>query len=537
MMNQTQTEALSFNGLGIAPTLLDILAQLNYSTPTPIQLQSIPTSLEGKDLVGIAQTGTGKTLAFGIPMLQLLATNKGKGLVVLPTRELALQVDEALRTIGNKIGLRTAVLIGGEAFGRQTHALRRNPHIIVATPGRLNDHTKRGTLKLNEVKILVLDEADMMLDMGFLPQIKEILKLVPKERQTMLFSATMPNQIMKIATEYMALPIRIEVAPAGTAAENVEQEIIVIDRESKFPQLKKILAETKGSVLMFCRTKHSVKNLTLKIKNAGFSATEIHSNRSLVQRRAALNGFKLGQFRVLVATDIAARGIDVKGIELVINYDLPENSEDYVHRIGRTARAGKSGKAISFALPNQMRDIKDIERLIKKTLSITRANGGPLDPASMKQASARATLENYVEGRARGRGRSGSRMGGRNDARSANRGSGNRIDSHTNSRMYHSPTKETGQKPYQAHAKPGRSSDKRDGKPVHGFVSKSPNSFGAKSGKPGGYGQRFKKDYEDNSHASVENSPDRYNPFNKKRKSSSRPFGKWGKKKTYNKYL
>lgn len=382
MTKTTQPEALSFNGLGIAPKLLDILAELDYSTPTPIQIQSIPTSLEGKDLVGIAQTGTGKTLAFGIPMLQLLATNKGLGLVVLPTRELAVQVDESLRLIGKKIGLRTAVLIGGEAMGRQLNNLRRNPHIIIATPGRLVDHAMRRSVNLKNVKILVLDEADMMLDMGFLPQIKEILKLVPKERQTMLFSATMPTQIMKIATEYMALPIRIEVAPAGTAAENVEQEIFVIDRDSKFGQLKKTLTETKGSVLIFARTKHSVKNLCQKLVEAGFTAAEIHSNRSLGQRREALNGFKLGSYRVLVATDIAARGIDVKGIELVVNYDLPENSEDYVHRIGRTGRAGQKGKAISFALPNQSRDVRDIERLINKTLNITKIASDPNAPKS-----------------------------------------------------------------------------------------------------------------------------------------------------------
>jgi ATP-dependent RNA helicase RhlE len=208
----------------------------------------------------------------------------------------------------------------------------------------------------------------------------------------MLFSATMPNQIMKIASEYMALPIRIEVAPSGTAAENVEQEIIVIDREGKFGQLKKILTETKGSVLIFARTKHSVKNLTQKIRQADFSAAEIHSNRSLPQRREALNGFKLGQYRILIATDIAARGIDVKGIELVVNYDLPENSEDYVHRIGRTGRAGKSGKAISFALPSQSRDVRDIERLIKKTLNITKissdlnARRQPLDVGGQRGA-------------------------------------------------------------------------------------------------------------------------------------------------------
>ncbi|PIV51722.1 hypothetical protein CO115_01420 [Candidatus Falkowbacteria bacterium CG_4_9_14_3_um_filter_36_9] len=372
MIETKPQKVYSFNGLGIAPRILEILTELGYLTPTPIQWQSIPASLAGKDLVGIAQTGTGKTLAFSIPMIQLLAVRKGRGLVVLPTRELALQVDEHLKIIGGKIGLRTAVLIGGEPIGKQLNALKRKPHIIIATPGRLVDHAQRRTVNLMDVKILILDEADMMLDMGFLPQIKEILKLVPKQRQTMLFSATMPNQIIKIASEYMALPTRIEVAPSGTAAENVEQEIIVIDRESKFGYLKRILAETKGSVLIFARTKHSVKKLAQKIGQAGFSAAEIHSNRSLGQRRMALNGFKLGQYRILVATDIAARGIDVKEIELVINYDLPEKSGDYVHRIGRTGRAGKSGKAISFVLPGQLKNVREIERLISKTLKINK---------------------------------------------------------------------------------------------------------------------------------------------------------------------
>lgn len=368
----TKQGALSFNGLGIAPKLLEILTELGYQSPTPIQTQSIPVSLERKDIVGIAQTGTGKTLAFGVPMIQLLAIHKGMGLVVLPTRELALQVDENLKTIGEKIGLRTAVLIGGEPIERQLKVLRKKPHIIIATPGRLIDHTERRSVDLSNVKILVLDEADMMLDMGFLPQIRSVLKLVPKDRQTMLFSATMPSQIIKIASEYMALPTRIEVAPAGTSAEKVEQEIIMIEKEDRLNYLKKILTETKGSVLIFARTKHGVKNLTKKMRLNGFSAAEIHSDRSLGQRQMALKGFKLGQFRILIATDIAARGIDVKEIELVINYDLPEKTGDYVHRIGRTARAGKSGKAISFVLPTQLKNLREIEKLISKTLKINR---------------------------------------------------------------------------------------------------------------------------------------------------------------------
>lgn len=368
-MNKTKEQGtLSFDGLGIAPKLLEILNELGFSHPTPIQAQSIPVSLERKDMVGIAQTGTGKTLAFGIPMLQLLAIHKGTGLVVLPTRELALQVDDNLKKIGEKIGLRTSVVIGGEPINKQLKSLKKKPHIIIATPGRLLDHTERKSVNLSTVKVLVLDEADMMLDMGFLPQIKNILNQIPKERQTMLFSATMPSQIVKIAATYMSLPTRIEVAPAGTSAENVEQEIIVVEKEYKFDYLQDILSKTKGSVLIFMRTKHAVKTLTKKLNNLGFTSAEIHSNRSLGQRQEALEGFKIGKYRILIATDIAARGIDVKEIELVINFDLPEKNGDYVHRIGRTARAGKSGKAISFVMPSQIRTLREIEKLINKTL-------------------------------------------------------------------------------------------------------------------------------------------------------------------------
>ncbi len=372
MINKTQTEATSFNGLGIAPKLLNILTELGFNTPTPIQSQSIPVSLKQKDMVGIAQTGTGKTLAFGVPMIQLLAIHKGKGLVVLPTRELAIQVDESLKIIGKRIGLRTSVIIGGEPIGKQLKSLKKKPHIIIATPGRLIDHAERKTIDLSTTKVLVLDEADMMLDMGFLPQINKILRLVPKERQTMLFSATMPSDIVKIASQHMSLPTRIEVAPAGTSAENVEQELIVVQKEYKIDYLNDILGKTNGSTLIFMRTKHAVRALTKKLINKGFTAAEIHSNRSLGQRQQALEGFKLGKFRILIATDIAARGIDVKGIELVINYDLPEKSGDYVHRIGRTARAGKSGKAISFVLPSQIRNVREIEKLIKKSIKINK---------------------------------------------------------------------------------------------------------------------------------------------------------------------
>ena len=365
-------DSFTFSNLGIAPKILDILQAARFTTPTPIQAKSIPVAMTGKDLVGIAQTGTGKTLAFGIPMIQRLGQTGGRGLVLLPTRELASQVNASLKSIGAPLGLRTAVLIGGESKTPQLKALRSKPHIIVATPGRLIDHIKTHSVNLNDIKILILDEADLMFDIGFAPQIAEILKSVPSDRQTMLFSATMPPAIMTLVTKHMKLPVNIEVAPSGTPAEKVNHEMVVIKRENRIGQLEKILNQYRGSVLIFCRTKHGVKNLTDKIKRMNHTTAEIHSNRSLNQRSAALKAFKNGGVRVLVATDIAARGIDVKGIELVLNFDLPESAEDYVHRIGRTGRAGSTGQAISFVLPNEMREVQKIERIIKKTIPLTK---------------------------------------------------------------------------------------------------------------------------------------------------------------------
>lgn len=387
MVNPTNP---SFEGLGIAPKLFEILQQLKFTVPTPIQFQSIPIAIEGKDVMGIAQTGTGKTLAFGIPMIQRLAQHKGRGLVILPTRELALQVDEALQKIGSRLGLKTSVLIGGEPIHRQIRSLRQNPHIVIGTPGRINDHIEQKTIDLSNVTILVLDEADRMLDMGFEPQIKRILAKVPKQRQTMLFSATMPDQIVRIATSYMATPIRVEVARAGTTVKDVTQEVFFVSREQKVSLLASVLSEHKGSVLVFTRTKFGAKKIAQAVRTMGHTSSEIHSNRSLGQRKEALEGFKIGRYRVLIATDIAARGIDVTGIELVVNYDLPENPEDYVHRIGRTARAGLSGKAVSFATPDQRYDVRSIERLIKITLPIKSAPGNmtmiPRDTTSDRPA-------------------------------------------------------------------------------------------------------------------------------------------------------
>ena len=364
------TQEHTFNGLGIAPKILDILAALKFTVPTPIQYRAIPEGVSGKDVVGVAQTGTGKTLAFGVPLLQRLLSSEGRGLILVPTRELALQVDETLAKIARPLGMRTTVFIGGASMGMQISSLHRDPHIIIATPGRLLDHLAQRTLKLDKVEVIVLDEADRMLDMGFWPQVKKIIAAAPTDRQTMLFSATLSKDIMQLATQHMKLPLRIEVAPAGTTVEKVSQEFFVVRKEDKGRLLEKILGDYAGSTLVFSRTKHGAKRIMRSIAAMGHAAAEIHGNRSLSQRREALEGFKNGRYRVLVATDIASRGIDVKGIELVINYDLPMDSADYVHRIGRTARAGAEGHAISFAEPHQKREIRDIEHLIRKTVPI-----------------------------------------------------------------------------------------------------------------------------------------------------------------------
>ncbi|MCC6563892.1 DEAD/DEAH box helicase [Candidatus Uhrbacteria bacterium] len=359
-----------FYGLGIAPKLLEALDKNKFTEPSPIQQQAIPVALQGEDVIGIAQTGTGKTLAFGIPMIQRLAAVKGRGLVILPTRELALQVEESLQKFGREIGLRTACLIGGASMYHQKQALMRKPHIIVATPGRLIDHLEHRGVDLSNVTVLVLDEADRMLDMGFEPQIRRILQAVPKERQTMLFSATMPAAIVDIANRYMKKPTRVEIARAGTLADKVTQEVYFVSRDEKPLLLEQLLTKFLGTVLVFTRTKHGASKLTRKLKSLNHNSAEIHSDRSLSQRRRALDGFKNGEFRVLVATDIAARGIDVKNIELVVNYDLPDQADDYVHRIGRTGRAGSTGHAISFATPDQKMDVKSIERLIRQQIPI-----------------------------------------------------------------------------------------------------------------------------------------------------------------------
>ena len=361
----------SFAGLGIAPAMLDIIDGMKFKIPTPIQFKAIPIAVEGKDILGIAQTGTGKTLAFGIPMIQLLTQGPGRALILVPTRELALQVDETIRKLGNPFDIRSVIVIGGMDMTMQVKLLKKEKiRVIIATPGRLLDHFEQKTLDGSDLKMVVLDEADRMLDMGFSQQVERLVKFLPKERQTLFFSATMPEAILKLAALYMKLPIQVEVAPSGAAPEKIVQELFIVHQDSKYMLLERLLEKYRGSVLIFTRTKAATWKLADALRQSNHTVNELHSDRTQGQRRHALNGFKTGLYRVLVATDIAARGIDVKGIELVINFDLPDDSENYVHRIGRTGRAGQPGHAITFATPQESGDIQDIEQLMKITLKV-----------------------------------------------------------------------------------------------------------------------------------------------------------------------
>ncbi|MCG2690120.1 DEAD/DEAH box helicase [Candidatus Parcubacteria bacterium] len=371
MIQSKQTDDC-FCDLGLNQKLLAILEQKGFAIPTPIQSQVIPMALEGKDVIGIAQTGTGKTLAFALPIIQHLTQNMGQCLIMVPTRELALQVEKEFLSFGRSLGLHCVAVIGGVSQHAQVRALKNNPQVVIATPGRLADLMKQGHYRLNNVKIIILDEADRMLDIGFLPEIKHILQTAPKEKQTMLFSATMSREITTIAVNFMKMPQRIEVSPQGTAPQTVEHEVFIIRKSEKVRLLDSLLQTyQEETTLIFSRTKHGAKKIARDVRFMGHTATEIHGNRSQVQRKAALDGFSEGKFRVMIATDIASRGIDVKDITLVINFDMPDDLESYVHRIGRTGRAGKSGKAISFVLPEQRSELRKVERLIKQALPVS----------------------------------------------------------------------------------------------------------------------------------------------------------------------
>jgi len=372
---------VNFSGLGLAEPLTRALAAANYTDPTPIQKQAIPPLLDGRDLLGLAQTGTGKTAAFVCPLLQHLTGNRKqagaracRALILAPTRELAIQIDESIRSYARYVSVRHTVITGGVSQQRQVRAMQRGVDILVATPGRLLDLVGQGHVALHSARHLILDEADRMFDMGFIRDIRKIVALLPRERQTMLFSATMPREIERLAREILNDPARIEVTPEVVTVDRVAQHVYHVPGFAKRALLEDLMADPALSrVIVFTRTKHGANRLAGQLVKSGVNADAIHGNKSQGARQRALENFRDNSARVLVATDIAARGIDVDGVTHVINFDLPMEAESYVHRIGRTARAGASGTAISFCDPSERKYLRDIERLIKRPL--TAANG------------------------------------------------------------------------------------------------------------------------------------------------------------------
>ena len=357
---------MNFSDLNIENKLKKSIELAEFKTPTPIQSQSIPISLEGKDVLGTAQTGTGKTLAFTIPMLNKLLKNKqAMALIICPTRELATQVMETVLKLNiREIGIGNALLIGGESMQKQLRQLKKGARIIVGTPGRINDHIERKSLNLSRVNYLVLDETDRMLDMGFTPQIEVILKFIPKDHQTLLFSATLPENILKISQKYLNNPERVSVGSLSTPIEKIKQETFQITADKKYHELINQLVERSGSILVFVKTKHGADKIVKRLKYDGHKADAIHGNLRQSKRDRVIRGFRNGNSRILIATDVAARGLDIPVIKHVINYDLPQVPEDYIHRIGRTGRAGKDGSALTFLTNNDRSMWRSIQKLI-----------------------------------------------------------------------------------------------------------------------------------------------------------------------------
>lgn len=375
---------MSFDNLGLSPVINHNLYTLGYRVPTPVQAKAIPLALEGRDVLGSAQTGTGKTAAFGLPMIERLvlrgnsiqlASRKPRALVLAPTRELALQVNEALAGFGRKTGLRTVAIFGGVGMQPQVEALRRGVHVVVATPGRLIDHMEQRTVDLSAVEILTVDEADRMMDMGFLPALRRILSALPKQRQTLLFSATFPGEIRALAVKFMIDPAEVQVAARNSAAATVAHRVHRVHQDRKRDLLVHLLKQSGDQALVFCRTKRGSDRLCRHLASSGLRAGAIHGDKSQNARTQALRDFKSGRTHVLVATDIAARGLDIEQLPVVINFDLPMVAEDYIHRIGRTGRAGAEGQAVSLVTHAEMDQLRGIQRLINKEIDFASVAG------------------------------------------------------------------------------------------------------------------------------------------------------------------
>ena len=386
---------MSFESLGLATELLQAIRSCGFTTPTPIQSQAIPHLLAGRDLMGCAQTGTGKTAAFALPILhQLRGTTPGRlrALVLVPTRELAIQVGRNIREYGESLGIRSTAVYGGVPTGPQEMMLRYGVDVLVATPGRLKDHIWRGLIDFGETRFLVLDEADRMLDMGFIHDVREIISLIPTERQTMLFSATLEPDIVRLAKDILRTPVRVEVAPAATMADGIEHVMVRVDHGRKVSALAELIcSRNMRRTLVFTRTRRGAHTLAVRLKRLGHRVSSIHSDKTQSQRVAALEAFRGGRIDILVATDIAARGLDVQGISHVVNYDVPRNPEDYVHRIGRTARAGQSGVAISLVAPEDVADMRSIEQLIGRRPDEHTGQGKQPQPTTPQRRARRRT--------------------------------------------------------------------------------------------------------------------------------------------------
>jgi ATP-dependent RNA helicase RhlE len=384
---------ISFDALGVAEPILRALAAEKYTTPTPIQARAIPALLAGRDLLGIAQTGTGKTAAFGIPLLQKLSTGhvppgakEARALILAPTRELAVQIEQSLRTYGRFLNLRMAVILGGVNQNSQVRAMARGVDILVATPGRLLDLVQQKHVRLDKVECFIVDEADRMLDMGFIRDVRRLVAVLPRKRQSMLFSATMPDDIVKLTHDMLHQPERVEVAPQGKTADRIAQKLYFVPMPQKRQLLSHLLEDTAmNRVIVFTRTKHGANRVAEHLSRGGVVAEAIHGNKSQNARQRALEMFRSGKARVLVATDIAARGIDIDDISHVVNFELPNEPESYVHRIGRTARAGGEGIALSFCDASERGCLRDIERLIRQKIEVVPHDLPELTPEQIKQ--------------------------------------------------------------------------------------------------------------------------------------------------------
>ncbi|MDF1803899.1 DEAD/DEAH box helicase [Thalassovita sp.] len=403
-----------FEMMGLSPKLVARLEELGMTEPTPIQSRAIPLALEGEDVMGLAQTGTGKTAAFGLPLAEMMAgkpkpaPKSVRGLVLAPTRELAKQISDSLRDYVHGTAMKITLVVGGASINPQIKRLERGTDILVATPGRLMDLMDRRALSLAETKFLVLDEADQMLDLGFIHALRKIAAMLPADRQTMLFSATMPKQMAEIAEAYLTNPKRVQVNPPGKAADKIDQSIHFIAKAEK----NKLLAELLGAhrderAVVFGRTKHGMERLAKMLDRDGFSVVAVHGNKSQGQRERAISAFRSGQAMILVATDVAARGLDIPDVKHVYNYELPNVAENYVHRIGRTARAGKDGKAIALCAPDEMGLLKDIQKVMKATIPV--ASGRAWDPVEPEKKGG----GNRRRGGGGGGGRPGAKFGGK----------------------------------------------------------------------------------------------------------------------------